>query len=104
MFRSLIDWLWSPEPIIVVQHWLSAGWLWFFQALTLFGAMPGVTLIIFIVFWLWGHRLAFRLIGILLLAFGVDLALWYLIGVPRPHDPRIIIRSHEPVPSFPSGH
>ncbi len=104
MFRTLIDTLWGPEPVLAIQGLFSDRWEWLFQGLTLLGASPGMAIILAVAFWLRGRRVAWRLGGILLLTTTADMLLWYTVGLPRPDDPRIVQRATVSVASFPSGH
>ncbi|MBE9193185.1 phosphatase PAP2 family protein [Gloeocapsopsis crepidinum LEGE 06123] len=99
-----VDLLWSPEPIITIQRFFGASWNWLFQILTQLGTAAAVTVVFALAFWIWGRRLAYSLLGAIVLATVIDVLIWSVFPVPRPHDPRIIIRTHPGVPSFPSGH
>lgn len=99
-----IEVLRSPEPIIAVQRLFGASWGWFFHTLSLLGTAPAIAVVFALVFWISGRRLAYGLLGIVLLATAIDVLIWTLFPVPRPHDPQIIIRAKPGVPSFPSGH
>lgn len=99
-----VEVLWSPEPIITVQRFFGASWGWFFGAISLLGTAKAIAVVFALVFWISGRRLAYGLLGIILLATATDVLIWTLFPVPRPHDPQIIIRAKPGVPSFPSGH
>lgn len=55
-------------------------------------------------FWISGRRLAYGLLGIVLLVTATDVLIWTLFPVSRPDDSQIIIRAKPGVPSFPSGY
>jgi membrane-associated phospholipid phosphatase len=99
-----VEILWSPEPIIFVQRLFGASWNWLFQTLTQFGTATAVTIVFALAFWISGRRLAYGLLGAVVLATVTDVLIWTAFPVPRPHNPQIIIRAHPGVPSFPSGH
>ncbi len=99
-----IDVLWNPEPIIAVQRLFGASWGWFFQTMSLLGTAKAIALVFALAFWISGRRLAYGLLGVVLLATVTDVLIWTLFPVQRPHDPQIIIRAKPGVPSFPSGH
>jgi membrane-associated phospholipid phosphatase len=99
-----VDILWSPEPIITIQRLFGVRWNWLFDILTQFGTAKAVTVVFALALWISGRRLAYGLLGVVLLATVIDVLIWTIFPVPRPHDPRIIIRTHPGVPSFPSGH
>ncbi len=99
-----VDILWSPEPIITIQRLFGVRWNWLFEILTQFGTAKAVTVVFALALWISGRRLAYGLLGVVLLATVINVLIWTIFPVPRPHDPRIIIRTHPGVPSFPSGH
>ncbi len=99
-----IEVLWNPEPIIAVQRFFGASWGWFFETITLLGAAKAMALVFALAFWISGRRLAYGLLGVVLLATVIDVLIWTLFPVQRPHDPQIIIRAKLEAPSFPSGH
>ncbi len=101
---AIAEFLWGPEPILAVQHFFGPAWERLFQVVSLFGDAQFVVLAFAVVFWLRGRRLAYGLLGAVLLGALVDGLLWATLGVPRPDDPRIIVRADPNVPSFPSGH
>ncbi|MBF2009469.1 MAG: phosphatase PAP2 family protein [Chlorogloeopsis fritschii C42_A2020_084] len=99
-----VDILWSPEPIITIQRLFGSSWNWLFEALSQFGTAKAVTVMFALALWVWGRQLAYGLLGVVLLGTVIDVLIWTIFPVPRPHDPQIIIRTHPGVPSFPSGH
>jgi membrane-associated phospholipid phosphatase len=99
-----VEILWSPEPIIFVQQLFGASWNWLFQILSQLGTSTAVVVVFALAFWISGRRLAYGLLGAVLLAIVTDVLIWSLFPVPRPHDPQIIVRKQPGVPSFPSGH
>lgn len=101
---SLVEWLWSTGPIIAVQEFFGPGWGWLFHGLSFLGTVYAATVVISVAFWLGGRRLAYGLIGAFLLATATDALLWTVVGVSRPDDPEIVVRTHLSVSSFPSGH
>ncbi|MEW5859924.1 MAG: phosphatase PAP2 family protein [Cyanobacteriota bacterium] len=104
IIRSIIEVLWGPEPIITIQHFFGSGWLRLFQVITYVGDTQGIIVLIALALWISGRRLAYSLIGIVLLAVVTNLLLWKIIGLPRPHDPRIVVWDSSLMSSFPSGH
>lgn len=101
---SALEALWSPEPIAAVQEFFGPGWEWFFNAVTILGTIYAIAVVISLALWLGGRRLAYGLVGAVLLATATNALLWTLVGVPRPDDPDVIVRAHLGVSSFPSGH
>ena len=101
---STLEVFWSPEPIATVQEFFGPGWAWFFNAVTLLGTIYAIAVVISLALWLGGRRLAYGLVGAVLLTTATNALLWTLVGVPRPDDPDIIVRAHLGVSSFPSGH
>jgi membrane-associated phospholipid phosphatase len=99
-----VEILWSPEPIIAVQRFFGTSWNRFFETLSLLGTAKAIAIVFALVFWIWGRRLAYGLLGAVLLGTLTDVLIWSLFPVPRPDHPEIIIRSKPGVPSFPSGH
>lgn len=100
-----IEKLWSPEPIIAFQRFLGTGWERLFEAISLLGGIPAIAVVFSLALWLSGRRLAYGLLGAILLATVTDLLIWNLVGLPRPSDPRITLYIKKPVvSSFPSGH
>ncbi len=103
-FAPVAEMLWEPGPILAVQTFFGPGWSSFFSAVTFFATIKAVMVVVSMALWLASRRLAYSLVGVLLLAAVVDSLLWTLLGVPRPEDPRIAVRAHVGVSSFPSGH
>ncbi len=101
---SLLDTLFGPGPILAVQQFFGPGWGWLFGNVARIAAPAGLATVVALALWLSGRPLAYRLLGILVLSAGVCVLLWNVVGLDRPHDPRIAIRAHPPVSSFPSGH
>jgi membrane-associated phospholipid phosphatase len=104
LIDSVVEVLWGPGPIDAVQEFFGPSWSWFFHAVTFLATVTAVMIVVSLALWLSGRRLAYALIGIALLAAATDTLLWTLIGVPRPDAPRIVVRVHPSVSSFPSGH
>lgn len=103
--RNVIEVLWSPELIIQFQHLVGSGWDWLCKGISMLGDVQAIVVVFALTLWLSGRRLAYGLLGMVLLATVTDLLLWNLVGVPRPHDPRIVRHIKQPVvSSFPSGH
>ncbi|MFQ4144524.1 hypothetical protein [Chlorogloeopsis sp. ULAP02] len=63
-----VDILWSPEPIITIQRLFDSSWNWLFEALSQFGTAKAVTVMFALALWVWGRRLAYGLLGAVLLA------------------------------------
>lgn len=101
---SVIEALWGTGPIIAVQEFFGPGWGWLFHGLSFLGTVYAATVVISLALWLSGRRLAYGMLGAVLLAAATDALLWAVIGVPRPDDPRIVVRADLGVSSFPSGH
>lgn len=101
---SALEVLWSPEPIAAVQEFFGPGWASFFDTVTLLGTIYAIAVVISLALWLGGRRLAYGLVGAVLLATATNALLWTLVGVPRPDDPDVVVRVHLGVSSFPSGH
>ncbi|MBW4648275.1 MAG: phosphatase PAP2 family protein [Kastovskya adunca ATA6-11-RM4] len=100
-----IEKLWSPEPIIAFQRFLGTGWERLFEGISLLGSIPAIAIVFALALWLSGRRLAYGLLGAILLATLTDLLIWNLVSLPRPSDPRITLYIKKPVvSSFPSGH
>ena len=101
---SVIEALWSPGPTIAVQEFFGPGWGWLFHGLSFLGTVYAASVVVSLALWLSGRRLAYGVLGAVLLATATDALLWAVIGVPRPDDPQIVIRTDLGVSSFPSGH
>jgi membrane-associated phospholipid phosphatase len=104
LFQSAVQVLWGPGPILAVQNFFGPDWSPFFNAVAFLATIKAVMVVVSLALWLVGRRLAYSLVGVVLLAAAVDSLLWSLIGVPRPNDPRIVVRAQVGVSSFPSGH
>lgn len=102
--NSAIGVLWSAGPTNAVQEFFGPSWSWFFHAVTSLGTIYAVAVALSLGLWLSGRRLAYGLIGVVVLATAMNAVLWTLVGVPRPDDPEIVTRVHLGVSSFPSGH
>lgn len=104
MFESVVEVLWGPGPIDAGQEFFGPAWSPFFDAVSYLATIEAVMVVVSLALWLVGRRLAYSLVGVVLLAAGVDSLLWTFVGVPRPDAPRIVIRADVGVSSFPSGH
>lgn len=100
----LIEFLWSPEPIIFVQQLFGESWNLFFQTLSELGTATAVTVAFALAFWISGRRFAWCLVGAVLLVTLINVLIWSIFYVPRPHDPQIIVHEKLALSSFPSGH
>ncbi len=103
---ALIDVLWGVGPLIVLQSWVGAAPLWtpLAHAVSLLGDTACALVLFAWVRWRAGRVAALSAAGLFMLTGLVDLALWELVDLPRPHDPRIAVRDDPAVSSFPSGH
>jgi len=104
LFDSVVEMLWGPGPINVVQEFFGLSWSPFFNAVTFLATIKAVAVVISAALWLAGRRPAYALVGVVLLGAATNSLLWTLIGVPRPDAPQIVVRAHPGVSSFPSGH
>lgn len=102
--NSAVEVLWNAGPTNAVQEFFGPSWNWFFGIVTTLGTIYTVAVVVSLALWLGGRRLAYGLLGAIVLATVVDATLWTLVGVPRPDDPDIVTRAHLGVSSFPSGH
>jgi membrane-associated phospholipid phosphatase len=98
------DILWNPSPIIAVQRVFGPGWLPVFQVITSFGTGSVALVALALVFWLSGRQLLYGLFLVILVSALIGTILKTAVGLPRPHDPRIVVRAEAVTPSFPSGH
>ncbi len=96
--------LWNPSPIIAVQHAFGPDWLPVFQVITSLGSVSAVLVALALVFWLAGRQILYGLFVVMLVSALIGTILKTAVGLPRPHDPRIIVRAEAVTPSFPSGH
>ncbi|MDM9383869.1 phosphatase PAP2 family protein [Chlorogloeopsis sp. ULAP01] len=99
-----IDKLWSPEPIIYIQKFFGDSWDLFFQIVTELGAVAGVAVVFALVFWISGRRLAWCLVGAVVLVTAINMIIWSIFDVPRPNHPEINVYRELDTSSFPSGH
>lgn len=104
LLDSLVGVLWGPGPINTVQEFFGPMWSRFFNAVAFLATIKTVAVVISAALWFAGRRLAYALVGVVLLGAATNSLLWTLVGVPRPDDPRIVVRAHVGVSSFPSGH
>lgn len=104
LFDSVAEALWDPATIITVQEFFGPGWSPLFGAVTFLATIKAVAVVISLALWLGGRRLAYSLVGAVLLAAATNSLLWTLVGLPRPDDAEIVVRAHVGVSSFPSGH
>ena len=104
LFDSVAEILWGPEPIVAVQEFFGPGWIPVFSAVTFLATIKAIAVVISLALWLGGRRLAYGLVGVVLLAAATNSLLWTLVGLPRPDDPQIVVHTHVGVSSFPSGH
>jgi hypothetical protein len=80
------------------------AWTPLAHAVSLLGDTAGALLLFALARWCAGRVPALALAGLFMLTGLVDMALWELVGLPRPHEPGIIVRDDPAVSSFPSGH
>lgn len=104
LLNSLVGVLWGPRPINAVQEFFDPVWSPFFNVVSFLATIKAVAVVISAALWFAGRRLAYALAGVVLLGAATNSLLWTLVGVPRPDDPRIVVRAHVGVSSFPSGH
>ncbi len=96
--------LWNPSPIIAVQHAFGPDWLPVFQVITSLGTVSVVLVALALVFWLAGRQLLYGLFVVILVSALVGIIVKSAVGLPRPHDLRIVVHAEVFTPSFPSGH
>ena len=103
--QTIIEVLWSAEPLIALQQALGPGWSGFLGVLTLLGNTQGIVLLVAVAIWFGARRVAYYLLGATLVALALAAILWQIIHVPRPDHPRLLKLGPElPTPSYPSGH
>ena len=102
----MIDTLWGPQPLLSLQSWVGSapGWTPVARCLSLLGDTAGALVLFSLVRWRAGRMSALALVSLFMLTGLVDLALWELVGLPRPNEPGIVVRDDPAVSSFPSGH
>lgn len=102
----MIDTLWGPQPLLSLQAWVGSapGWTPVARVLSLLGDTAGALVLFAWVRWRAGRVPGLALVGLFMLTGLVDLALWELVGLPRPDEPGIVVRDDPAVSSFPSGH
>jgi membrane-associated phospholipid phosphatase len=101
---ALREALWGPGAILAVQAVFGPSWLGFFEPLSLLGNMQGIILVVAVALWIGGQGHAYRVLCIGLLGVLISAVFWHFLSVPRPDDPRIVVRQTPPTSSFPSGH
>ncbi len=103
---ALVDVLWGPRPLIALQSWVGAAphWTPLAHVLSLLGDTACALVLFALVRWKAGRMAALSVAGLFMLTGLVDLALWELVGLPRPSEPGIVVRDDPAVSSFPSGH
>ena len=104
MLRNIINALWDTKTTGAVQQFFGPDWNWLFMPLTLLGSHEAIAVVVALALWLRGRRLAYAVVGVVILAMVTDLLLWQIVGLPRPSGPDIVVRSTTAVSSFPSGH
>jgi membrane-associated phospholipid phosphatase len=102
--RAVIDLLWGPGSIVAVQHAFGPGWLWFFHAISILGQSWIAVVVVAVVAWRCDRPTLLGVLGAIVCGILMSNGLKYLIGLPRPHDPLIVVRETVTSPSFPSGH
>lgn len=98
------DFLFGPEPIVWLQRHFDFIGLAPFQALSLLGDTWGLLLAMGLTFWLWGGRLVYALIPLLLIEASTYLLLNVAIEIPRPAEPAVQVHEQLSMSAFPSGH
>jgi membrane-associated phospholipid phosphatase len=106
LLEAILRALHGPGPILVTQRLFGDNplWLHFFQWVSKLGDSQVAVVVMMLALWLQGRRLSYGLMTVVLLGGLLDVALWGLLGLPRPNDPRIDVRAVLTVSSFPSGH
>ena len=96
----------NPAPLIAVQRLFGDNpmWLHAFRLITKLGDAQAAALVILLLLWFRNRRVAYALLVAVALAALTDVVLWNLLSLPRPDDPRIMVREVVTVSSFPSGH
>jgi membrane-associated phospholipid phosphatase len=102
--RAMIDWLWSPQPVIAFQTLFGSAWAGPFQALSLLGDLQNALIATAVVFWLHGRRPAYAMLGVVAVGITISSLIWIPLDLARPHHPSIVVREDVPGASFPSGH
>lgn len=75
-----------------------------FTILSLLGDTWGMMVVIGFGFWLFGRRVLYPLVAIVVVGAATKVALTELFSVPRPQGPGIVVHEHLEIGSFPSGH
>ncbi|MDQ3928117.1 MAG: phosphatase PAP2 family protein, partial [Chloroflexota bacterium] len=101
---SLIDWLWSTDPLVAIQQALGPAWIGLGKAISLLGDTQVVAALVALALWLRGRHLAYGLLGIALLGSTLNFLIGRLVDLPRPQDPRLMVHARVSLWSFPSGH
>ncbi len=96
--------LFDPGPIIALQRLFGLGWPEPWIALSLLGIDWGIILAVGIALWMWGRRVAYGLLAVVVVEGGLKMALNQLVSMPRPDAPGLVRYEHVSVSSFPSGH
>lgn len=100
----MIDFLFSPAPILALQRIFGPEWFWVFWVLSLPGASFGVLFALAFAFWVRGRDILFAVLLLAAIGGAVTVLLWVLIGIPRPDAPGMRVYADVPSSSFPSGH
>lgn len=94
----------GEAPIRWVQELFGLGHPLPFRVLSLIGDTWGMMAVIGFGFWLFGRRVLYALVGIVVAGAATKVALTELFAVPRPRGPGIVVYEHLEIGSFPSGH
>jgi membrane-associated phospholipid phosphatase len=99
--ESLVPW--GTEIVVWIQS-LGSGADAVFQFFTFLGDEEFYLLLLPLVYWCLNREIGIRLSYLSLLSAWLNDVVKYLFAVPRPGDPRIVIKDVQTSPSFPSGH
>lgn len=100
----LLDWIFSNEPIALVQGFFGLGHPLPFRIFSLLGDTWGMIFVVGLALWLFGRRPMYALIGIISLGALAKIVLTDIFDVSRPSGPDIVVYDHLEVGAFPSGH
>ncbi len=99
-----IPFLFDTGPIIALQRLFGLGWPEPWVAVSLLGINWGIILAVGIALWMWGRRVAYGLLAVVVVEGGLKMALNQVVSMPRPDAPGLVKYEHVSVSSFPSGH
>jgi membrane-associated phospholipid phosphatase len=101
---DLYQFFFGTAPIADLQELIGLGYPFPFRVFSLLGDTWGMLFVIGIGFWLWGRRVLYPLVGIVVVGAATKVLLSSIFAASRPSGPDLTVYQELEASSFPSGH